>query len=85
MDIRITHIHNYDTEISYSKQSLNKRNYYNFYNDYFNSRKIENISIPQQTDITNNISEANTETINYGDNNYLTTKSQLLFQMQFHL
>ena len=52
----ITHISNYDTEINYySNKSLNKKNYYNFYNDNLNSRKVENISLSQQTDITNNI------------------------------
>ena len=35
----------------------------NFYNDTFNFRKIENISIQQQTDIINNINETNTQTI----------------------
>ena len=36
-----------------------------------NSRKVENISISKQTDITNNTTETNTETINYVDNYYL--------------
>ena len=45
--------------------------YYNFYNDFSNFRKIGNISIFQQTYITNNITETNTQTINYVDNNYL--------------
>ena len=68
----IKHINNYDTEINYySKKSLNKKNYYNFYNDSFNFRKIENISLSQQTDITNNIIETSTQTINYIGNNYL--------------
>ena len=35
----IKHINNYDTEINYySKKSHNKKNNYNFYNDYFNFR-----------------------------------------------
>ena len=36
-----------------------------------NFRKIENISLSQQTYITNNTIETNTETINYVGNNYL--------------
>ena len=36
-----------------------------------NSRKIENISLSQQTDSTNNVTENTTQTINYADNNYL--------------
>ena len=68
----IKHINNYDTEINYyNKKSLNKKQYYNFYHDNFNFRKIENISLTQQTDITNNITETNTQTINYVDNSYL--------------
>ena len=68
----IKHINKYDTEINhYSKKSPNKKNYYTFYNDNFNFRKVENISLSQQTDITNNIPETNTQTINYIDNNYL--------------
>ena len=68
----ITRINNYDTEISYyNKASLNKNNYHNFYHDKFNFRKIENISLSQQTYITNNLIETNTQTINYIDNNYL--------------
>ena len=74
VNTHIKHINNYDTEINYySKKSLNKNNYYDFYNDNFNSRKIENISLSQQTDISNNIIETNTQTINYIDNNYLNT------------
>ena len=47
----------------------------------FNFRKIENISISQQSDITNNITETNNQTITYVDNNYLkiTIRLQLLF------
>ena len=68
----IKHINNYDTEINYyNKKSLNKKQYYNFYHDNFNFRKIENISLTQQTDITNNITETNTQTINYVDDNYI--------------
>ena len=68
----IKHINNYDTDINcYNKKSLNKKQYYNFYNDNFNFRKIENISLTQQTDITNNITETNNQTITYVDNNYL--------------
>ena len=72
----IKHINNYDTEINYfSKKSLNKKQYYNFYNDYFNYRKIENISLSQKTDITNNIIETNEQTINYIDNNYINNNN----------
>ena len=39
-----------------------------------NFRKIENTSLTQQTDITNNITENITQTINYADNNYLDNK-----------
>ena len=57
----IKHIDNYDTEMNYySKKSLTNENYSNIYNDNSNFRKIENISISQQTDITNNITETNT-------------------------
>ena len=68
----IKYINTYDTEIHYnSKKSLNNNYYYKLYNDIFNSRKTENISLSQQTDITNNTTEANTQTINYIDNEYL--------------
>ena len=37
----IKHINNHDAEINYySKKSLNKKNYYNFYNDNFNFKKM---------------------------------------------
>ena len=37
----IKHMNNYDAEINYdSKKSLNKNNYYNFYNDNLNFRKM---------------------------------------------
>ena len=68
----IKHINNYDTEVNYyNKKSLNKQQYYNFYHDGFNFRKIENTSLTQQTDITHNIAETNNQTITYVDNNYL--------------
>ena len=68
----INHINNYDTGINYyNKKSLNKKHYYNFYHGNFNFRKIENISLTQQADITNNIIETNTQTINYADDNYI--------------
>ena len=68
----IKHFNTYDTAISHcNKKSLNKNNYYNFYNDNFHSRKIENISISQQTDVTNNITETNKQTITYDDISYL--------------
>ena len=66
------HINNYDTGINYySKKSLSKNNYFHFYNDNLDFRKIGNISLSQQNDITNNITETNTQTINYVDNSYL--------------
>lgn len=72
----IKNINNYDTEINYyNKKSVNKKQYYNFYNDYFNFRKIENISLSQQTDINNNIIETNQQTINYIDNNYINNNN----------
>ena len=59
----IKHVNNYDTEINYyKKKSFNKANYYNFYHGIFNFRKTEIISISQQTDITNNTVETNTQT-----------------------
>ena len=68
----IKHINDYDTEINYhNKKSLNKKQHHNFYHDNFNFRKIENISLTQQTDITNNITETNNQTITYVGNNYL--------------
>ena len=72
----IKNINNYDTEINYyNKKSVNKKQYYNFYNDYFNFRKIENISLSQQTDINNNIINTNEQTINYIDNNYINNNN----------
>ena len=57
--------------MNYNKKSLNKKQYYNFYHGSFTFRKIENISLTQQTDITNNITETKTQTINYVDGNYI--------------
>ena len=66
------HINNYDTDMNYyNKKPLNKEQYYNFYHDNFNFKNIENISLTQQTDITNNIAGTNNQTITYVDNNYL--------------
>ena len=45
------------------------------YNDTFNFGKIENISLSQQTEITNNIIETNEQTINYIDNNYINNNN----------
>ena len=68
----INHINNYVTEIScYNKKSLNKKQCNNVYHGNFNFRKIENISLTQQTDMTNNITETNNKTIAYVDNSYL--------------
>ena len=64
-------MNNYDTEINHYNNKLhNTKKYHNFYHDSFNFRKIENISLTQQTDITNNITETNNQTITYVDNNY---------------
>ena len=47
----IKHINNYDSEKNcYNKKSLNKKQYYIFYHDNFNFRRVENISLTQQTD-----------------------------------
>ena len=68
----INHINNYDTQINYyNKKSLSKQQNYNLYHYNFNFRKIGNISLTQQTDITNNITEAGTQTINYVDDNHI--------------
>ena len=62
---------NYDTEINYyNMTSLNEKHYCNIYHDNFNFRKIENILLTQQTDITNNIAETNNQTITYVGDNY---------------
>ena len=67
----IEHINSYAIETNhYNEKPLNKNNYCNFYNDNLNFRKIENISLSQQTDTTNNTIETNHQTINYFDNNY---------------
>ena len=68
----IGHINSFDTGIDhYSKKSLNKKQYYNFFNENFPFRKIENILLTQQADITNNITETNNQTFTYVDNSYL--------------
>ena len=43
----------------------------NLYSDTFNFRKTENISLSQQTDIVNNITETNNQTRNYIDDSFL--------------
>ena len=53
------------------KKPRNKKHYYNLYHDSFNFIKVEIISLTQQADITNNITETNNQTITYVDNNYL--------------
>ena len=58
-------------QIIIAKKSFNKKQYYNFYHGSFNFRKIENTSLTQQTNITNNITETNNQTIAYVGNNYL--------------
>ena len=75
----IKHINDYATGMNcYSKKSLNKGQYPNFYHDNFNFRKIENIVLTLQTDITNNITETNNQTStcicsNYLNNNKIAT------------
>ena len=62
----VNHTNSYDTEINcYNKKSVNKANYCNFYKDTFNFRKYEIISSSQQTEITNNIIETNTQTTHH--------------------
>ena len=68
----------YETRQYYNKKVVSTRNYYNFYNDTFNSRKIGDISLFQQSDITNNIIETNTETSNYIDNNCLNKLATII-------
>ena len=50
----------------------NTTNYCNFYHGTFNFRNNEIINNSQQTDITNNIIDTNTQTTNYIDDNYST-------------
>ena len=72
------HLNNYDTEIYYyKKKPHNKKNYCNLYTDNLNFRKIENISLSQQTDITNNIIETNTQTSTYVGNNNSLNKNKI--------
>ena len=83
----IKHFNNYGTEINYyNKKSLNKKQYYNFCHDTFNSRNVENISLSQQTDITKNITETITQIINYVDVHHLNNnRITFLFQILHHL
>ena len=69
----ITHIKKYDTEINHynTKVDTHIKHINNLYNDTFNFRKIENISLSQQTGILNHITETNNQTINYIDDNFL--------------
>ena len=71
----INYNNEYNDLIYHNKKVLNKKNYYNFYNDTFNFKKIENISLSQQTDIINNITETNQQTINYIDNNFINNNN----------
>ena len=67
-------LHKHITEINYfNKTSLNMKQCYNFYHGNLNFGKIENISLTQQADISNNITETNNQTITYVDNNYLNS------------
>ena len=59
----MNHINKYDTEIHYyNNQSFDEHKYDKCYNDALNVRNNEIISNSQQTDITNNIIETNTQT-----------------------
>ena len=67
----IKNINNYGIGINFhNKKSLNKKQYYNFYHGNSNLRKIENIPLTQQTDITKSIAETSNQTITYVDNHY---------------
>ena len=73
---RIHHINNYGTEINdTNKKSLNEHNYFNFYHDTFNFRNNDIPSNSQQTGITNNITETNTQTTNYIDASYFNNNN----------
>ena len=52
-------------------KSLDANNYHNSHNGYLSSRKIETIPQSQQTDITHQTTETNTQIINYANANYL--------------
>ena len=66
----------YDTEMNYyNSNSLNKENCSNLYKGTFHFRKTENISLSQQTNIVNNITEPNNQTIHYIVDNFLDTDS----------
>jgi len=62
---------NYEHNVIKKVVSKHIKHINNFYNDTFNFRKIENISLSQQTDIVNNIIETNEQTISYIDDNFL--------------
>ena len=69
-------MNNHDTEIHYyNKKSLNQANYYNLYHGISNFRKNGHISLYQQTNITNDSIETNTQTTNYFDNGYLNNNN----------
>ena len=55
-----------------------QREYYNFYHDTLNFRTIEIISSSQQTDITNDIADTNTQTTHCTGDNYLNNKKSQL-------
>ena len=62
MNKHIKHITNCDTETHYyNKKSFYKKHYCNLYHDTLNLRKNEIINNSQQTDITNNIINTNTQ------------------------
>ena len=66
---------NYDHNVIKKVVNTHIKHINNFYNDTFNFRKIENISLSQQTDIVNNITETNNQTISYIDDNFLNTNN----------
>ena len=79
----ITHINNYATEISHCNKKVNNHieHINNFCNDTFNFRTTENISLPQQTNILNTITETNNQTISYIDDNFLNNNRIATFEV----
>ena len=66
---------NYEHNVIKKVVSKHIKHINNFYNETFNVRKVETISLSQQTDIVNNITETNNQTISYIDDNFLNTNN----------
>ena len=66
---------NYEHNVIKKVVSKHIKHINNFYNETFNVRKVETISLSQQTDIVNNIIETNEETISYIDDNFLNNNN----------